>query len=115
MTSGGTPGRREASVYQDYSVVAGVRIDFKSSVKGWMQCPTDVAETLRRWNKERRLSFRNEPWAWHLATGFAAFTCKCVTCARFFNSDLSFACLFDGGWTCDDCMIAIARADEVDA
>lgn len=78
----------------------------KSGITCWSGWPDDVVETLRKWNRQGKLSFR----------GSQVF--KCIDCALFCEPQSFTAAMLryktHGKWhklgnVCDDCLIARAR------
>ena len=103
--------------YMDYAIFCGVKISFKSSIRSWNGWPEDVVETVRRWNHKsggHNLTFGYLPQITRSDTGFNQVTFKCVRCDGFFNAHGSTACVLDGKYHCDDCIIRLARAGEGD-
>ena len=99
------------SAYRREILVAGVPVRCDSLIKSWAGWPGDVVETIRRWNRQGRLSFVYLRAMWGgYATGFEARTFKCSDCAGFFNPSGSTACRLDGALYCDDCIITRAAS-----
>lgn len=82
----------------------------RSKITSWSGWPADVVETLHRWNRKGRLSFRYHRQRFP----------RCEFCGLHFERESTVAVLYRvaerngaskyGRTACDDCVIARARA-----
>lgn len=80
-----------------------IRVRRKSGIESWAGWPENVVEALRRWNKEKRLSFRQIN-LWHETTIF-----RCEGCLEWQEPAGNGVAVLDGLAICDPCLIANAR------
>jgi hypothetical protein len=87
-----------------YEVLPGVEV-VPQRIRSWGEWPSDVVETIRRWNKTGGLSFRYGPRPFF----------RCDTCERLIVVRAADRCEFRGKSYCEECLIALARAEARDA
>lgn len=78
----------------------------KSGIVCWGDWPDEVVDAIRRWNGGKgghRLSFHGSHGVF-----------KCPRCEQFCEPDTA-ACILDGAPHCDECVMALAREEEMTA